>query len=478
MPTDFALIFELSKTVITGERFDLVLHTAKDLHRPEGRQWHGRVWGDLTSLHTSRVLSCTQAPLVVGQMNIGGSVGGPGGIASCQQPIYQGSIEQMLQVIFSRFDAGEFSEGVFLVKADYGQEWFSPVLQHPHCVLRHLVPTHSASSEVSREQLHHFSGLGVSSTSNSGIGQIPKSSLIDSTASITTLSPSIGGMAVGCWAPLDTTDSVSDSLHPSPNMSLNPTPIMRSESMHPSPATVSVADTISRANPITTSTTSPQMLNAVESHVLFYLGPNVKNFCYAFYAIGLIPGVNCWSAVMLTDDMSMGCMDSSMSSPHIHDRFPSDQSRATQNSFTMPHGVQAAASMVGQHSMLNMSHQPSHIQQHIWQKQQAQQRAQHQHLLLQRQQHQLKQHQLQQQLRQQNLQHHREMESALFSPMDQSMGQDSQHNLYAPSQGQFQMMMQQEHQPLGQMYTDSLLGGMSSSSTLQSPQIVMPQCTP
>lgn len=31
-----------------------------------------------------------------------------------------------------------------------------------------------------------------------------------------------------------------------------------------------------------------------ESFIVFYLGPNIRDFCSVFRGLGLVPGVNCW----------------------------------------------------------------------------------------------------------------------------------------------------------------------------------------
>ena len=35
-----------------------------------------------------------------------------------------------------------------------------------------------------------------------------------------------------------------------------------------------------------------------KTFIVFYLGPNVKEFCNMFKSLGLIPGVNSWSAIL------------------------------------------------------------------------------------------------------------------------------------------------------------------------------------
>jgi hypothetical protein len=117
---DLAIIFELSKTIV--QRFDAILYQHKDFANADKRPFRGRIWCDLTNLvaYSSKAIRPTTA--------IKGTAG--------NIPIYEGSVEHLLQLIFSRFERGDFQEGMFLVKADYGAEWFTPILQQPHCILR------------------------------------------------------------------------------------------------------------------------------------------------------------------------------------------------------------------------------------------------------------------------------------------------------------------------------------------------------
>lgn len=171
---DLAIVFELSKTVITGQRFDTVLHTAADFLDPELRVWKGQVWGDFTTLIAASTAGPNDAP----QIGSAGSI-----------PVYKGSLEQLLQITFSRFQRRVFDEGCFVLRAEFGQDWFTPILQHPHCILRHP-PTHLNRKTVPSQD--------------------------------------------------------------------------------------------AEANPIT------------DQFVLFYLGPNVREFCAAFHSVSIIPGVNSW----------------------------------------------------------------------------------------------------------------------------------------------------------------------------------------
>ncbi|KAI8915765.1 hypothetical protein EDD86DRAFT_196771 [Gorgonomyces haynaldii] len=204
---DLAVLFELSKTVIPNQRFDIVLHSPKDFVKPDTRAWHGSVWGDLTTL----IPFSTQkhkAKLEMSPIKKGNA--GP-------IPIFEGSVEHMLQLIFTRFETREYQEGLFLLKAEFGADWFTPVLQHPHCVIRQP-PRQNKSS------------------------------------------------------PQDI-DLLNRDLMDNPESLLTP---------EPSPYIANSKKDVD------------QQPKQVETFVVFYLGPNVKDFCAAFHAIGLIPGVNSW----------------------------------------------------------------------------------------------------------------------------------------------------------------------------------------
>ena len=200
---DLAVIFELSKTIIPNQRFDVVLHTTKDFMKPETRLWHGRVWADLTCLIPFSTRSIKVRPGIdpVKKGNAG------------PIPIFEGSVEHLLHLIFSRYQNRDFQEGLFLLKAEFGADWFTPVLQHPHCVIR------QPSSTL------HYS---------------------------------------------------NPTYDPTPDDVLTP---------EPSPHLM---------NNRKRSLDSSDPIGKMETYVLFYLGPNTKDFCAAFHPIGIIPGVNSW----------------------------------------------------------------------------------------------------------------------------------------------------------------------------------------
>jgi hypothetical protein len=141
---DLSLVFELAKTVTT--RFDIILTKTAEFESFQNRTLNGSLWADLTSFNSK-----------------------------------SNQIQKILRILLSKHKNNEYSQGMFLLKAEYGRDWFSPILQLPHVVLRQ--PTSTKTQDL--PQIH-------------------------------------------------------------------------------------------------------------ETYVLFYLGDRVKEFCSAFFPIGLIPGINSW----------------------------------------------------------------------------------------------------------------------------------------------------------------------------------------
>jgi hypothetical protein len=46
-------------------------------------------------------------------------------------------IERYLQQIFTRFANKEYEQGVFVIRAEFGADWFKPIIEQPYCILRH-----------------------------------------------------------------------------------------------------------------------------------------------------------------------------------------------------------------------------------------------------------------------------------------------------------------------------------------------------
>ncbi|KAI8822672.1 uncharacterized protein EV422DRAFT_409386 [Fimicolochytrium jonesii] len=191
IPFSDGVIYELCMSVIGNQRFDVVLQTIQDFKDAEGKPWPGRLWCNL----------CGIRPFSTTMIYSGAS-------PSVRQISYVCGLERLLEVIFTKFANKEFSEGLFLMKAEFGADWFTPILQHPYCIL--------------------------------------------------------------------------------PN---NNEPTYRA---HPRPFS-----TLSENGDGVMDTEEEQVLHSpYESYIVFYLGPNVKDFISVFRTAGLIPGVNSWSAVM------------------------------------------------------------------------------------------------------------------------------------------------------------------------------------
>ena len=187
LPIDTKLIYQLSCSVIGNTEFNLVFKNTDSPTTFQERRWYGKVWADLTNYKPFSVLN------------------------SDEPHSFNYSIERALQVIFTRFATREFTEGLFLLRAEMGQDWYTPILQQPHCTLRHM---------------NHF--LLKPDTSSS----------------------------TPCSSPLLLEETIASR---------------------------------KRSNTICTSHPSH-----FETYSIFYLGHNVKEFCSAFYPIGLIPGINSW----------------------------------------------------------------------------------------------------------------------------------------------------------------------------------------
>ncbi|KAJ3416033.1 hypothetical protein HDV05_003392 [Chytridiales sp. JEL 0842] len=188
LPINESLIFELSKGVVLGHQFEMVLHCVEDFKSAEHRLWFGRVWANLTTVRPLTTASLYASPST-----------SPG-----DGPVFEGGLEHLLRIIFTKFAGKEFAEGLFLLRAEFGADWFTPILQHPYCVLRHTnppAPTYPKSGGGKRRKGQSYA-----------------------------------------------------------NVVATPPPF--------------------------------------ESYVMFYLGPNIKEFCHVFRAIGLVAGINSWSAVM------------------------------------------------------------------------------------------------------------------------------------------------------------------------------------
>lgn len=53
-----------------------------------------------------------------------------------QQVPQHGGIERMLQCVYTRHANGDYSEGLFVIQAEFGADWFAPLLSSPHVIVR------------------------------------------------------------------------------------------------------------------------------------------------------------------------------------------------------------------------------------------------------------------------------------------------------------------------------------------------------
>ncbi|KAJ3318818.1 hypothetical protein HDV06_006999 [Boothiomyces sp. JEL0866] len=112
LPFDAAYVYELAQRTVTGQEFDKVCKSTAEFNALEQETWYGRIFCDLSS---SLPFSTTYNDQETG-------------------------IERLLSVIFTRYASKEYNEGIFIIRAEFGADWFTPILQHPICILRHIDP--------------------------------------------------------------------------------------------------------------------------------------------------------------------------------------------------------------------------------------------------------------------------------------------------------------------------------------------------
>jgi hypothetical protein len=107
LPFDDNHVFEVAKRAIQGNEFDKICQNVYDFESLEHETWFGKIYCDLTAAR----------PQSVDQTSIPG-------------------IERLLQIVFTRYANKEYSEGIFVIRGEFGADWFTPILQHPVCILR------------------------------------------------------------------------------------------------------------------------------------------------------------------------------------------------------------------------------------------------------------------------------------------------------------------------------------------------------
>ncbi|KAJ3027324.1 UNVERIFIED_CONTAM: hypothetical protein HDU68_004022 [Siphonaria sp. JEL0065] len=236
LPFNEHLIFELSKQVVLGNQFDMVLQSVEDFQQAENKMWAGRIWSNLASVRPLTTRDVYSVPPALGDV-----------------AVFEGGLEHLLRIIFTKFAANEFAEGVFLLRAEFGADWFSPILQHPYCILRHTNPPAPIEIPISAPQpIQPVAEPAAPSPP-------PPSTSTSKRSKRTTL-----------------TSSASLPEH-SMMMDLKINTNSNNHSQQPQTANV-----------------QPPF----ESFVMFYLGPHVKEFCSVFRSLALVPGVNSWSAIV------------------------------------------------------------------------------------------------------------------------------------------------------------------------------------
>ena len=105
LPFDQEYIYELAKSVTTNNQFDHQSFSASEFLQIEQQEWFGSIYCDLSELKPfSRN--------------------------------FKDGIERYLQIIFTRYANKLYNEGLFIIRAEFGADWFTPILQHPFCILR------------------------------------------------------------------------------------------------------------------------------------------------------------------------------------------------------------------------------------------------------------------------------------------------------------------------------------------------------
>ncbi|KAI8929004.1 hypothetical protein BC831DRAFT_445975 [Entophlyctis helioformis] len=245
LPFNESLVFELGKGVVLGQRFDIAAHSAEDMTLIEQQVWYGRVWCNLSS---SRPFST--------------SIYNPHAL-----PVEFGGLERLLQIVFTKFAKKEFVEGLFVIRAEFGADWFTPIMQHPFCILRHTTQMDALVAMTAAESARSSAASSSSTMAGAGMGMRADTH-------------GHGG-ANGGKTPKAGTAAGHPGTLP-----------------HGSGPTPTFAKSSSRRARVNSGSHGIGGGSSFDSYVVFYLGTNVKEFCSIFRSVGLVPGINSWSAVM------------------------------------------------------------------------------------------------------------------------------------------------------------------------------------
>jgi hypothetical protein len=105
-------VFESAKRVVTGNSFDIICQTSQSFVEYEKHPLGRSIFCNLSDA----VPYSTQADL-----------------SSVQ---HLNSIENILQTIFTRYTNKDYDEGIFIIRSEFGADWFLPILHQPICILR------------------------------------------------------------------------------------------------------------------------------------------------------------------------------------------------------------------------------------------------------------------------------------------------------------------------------------------------------
>ncbi|TPX30605.1 hypothetical protein SmJEL517_g05848 [Synchytrium microbalum] len=127
LPINEALVFELGKNAMTAKTYDTVLQTMADYTQAETTRWSGRLFANMTMLKPISTASL---------------YGGDAAVAVLRDYHgFDGGLERILHIVTAKFQAREFTEALFLLKAEFGADWFAKtVLKQPYCVIHHTTP--------------------------------------------------------------------------------------------------------------------------------------------------------------------------------------------------------------------------------------------------------------------------------------------------------------------------------------------------
>jgi hypothetical protein len=151
LPFNEHLVYEIGKSLSFETSFDFTAQKVDDFLAIEHQQWYGRIFCNL----------CEFLPFSTSK--IGTS-------------LFYGGIERILQIIFTKFANKEFTEGIFIVKGEFGADWFTPILQNPYVILRHFSNTIDESfhsyvafylGSQQKEFCNAFQSLGIIPGQNS-----------------------------------------------------------------------------------------------------------------------------------------------------------------------------------------------------------------------------------------------------------------------------------------------------------------------